>query len=116
MENKEKVIDLGKEEHRRKWESRKRNALLWWEENKQVCLVVVPIAGTILGKAIGMAKKGMNQHHELKVKDLRCYDTSLGHYWELRRKLDNRDWTEINRRRDNGESLGRILEDMNVLR
>ena len=118
--NDEKVIDLGKElrkeEHRKKIEAAKKKVTDWWDKNKVYVAVATPIAGKIAVETIKVIK----QHHaskiELRNKDLRLYDTSLGHYWELRRKLNNSDWVTINRRREMGESLGNILDEMRVLK
>lgn len=114
------VIDIGKEvrkqEKKAKWEARKKKAIDWWEENKAAAIVVVPIAGTVLAKGIQVIGKSINLHIEERNKDRRLYDTSLGHYWELKRKLNNHDWVQINRRRNEGESLGDILEEMRVLK
>lgn len=49
-------------------------------------------------------------------KDLRCWDASLGHYWNLKRKLTNSDWLVINKRKRKGESLGEILRSLNALK
>lgn len=114
------VIDLGKElrknERRAKREARRKKVLDWWEDNKAAVIVVVPIAGSILAKGIQVLGKQVNLRMEERNKDRRLYDTSLGHYWELRRKLNNRDWVQINRRRNMGESLGDILDEMRVLK
>lgn len=55
-------------------------------------------------------------HVETRNKDLRCWDASLGHYWNLRRKLTNDDWLVINKRKRRGESLGEILRALNALK
>lgn len=120
MKEDEKVIDLGKElkkeERRRKIEETKKKVLDWWEDNKVYVAVALPVIGGVMTKTI----KAVSQHHNLKMearnKDLRLYDTSLGHYWELKRKLRNDDWVQINRRRNLGESLGDILDEMRVLK
>lgn len=36
--------------------------------------------------------------------------------WELRRKLNNREWTEIDQRMSNGERMSDILNDLGVLK
>ena len=81
----------------------------------------VAIAGLCAG--LGLVTTGIKvggriykQHAELKSKDLRRYDTSLGRYWELRRKLTNKDWLEIDRRKAMGERLGDILESLHALK
>ena len=52
---------------------------------------------------------------EQTLKDLYCYDRSLGHYWKLRRELTNEEWLEIDKRKKNGERLSDILDAMRVL-
>ena len=108
--------ELKKQERRRKWDENKRKALDWWDENKSVVLIVVPVAGAVLTKGIQSIGRTVNLKLEERNKDRRLYDTSLGHYWELRRKLSNTDWVQINRRRNQGESLGDILDEMRVLK
>lgn len=120
MANENDVIDIGKEikkqERKQKWEARKKKALDWWEDNKMTVLTVGPLVIGLATKGIQIVGKNINLRLEQRNKDLRLYDTSLGHYWELRRKLNNADWVQINRRRDRGESLGNIPDEMKVLK
>ena len=58
----------------------------------------------------------VQQNKEKDLKDLYCYDRSLGHYWKLRRELTNSEWVEIDRRKSNGERLADILEELKVLK
>lgn len=60
--------------------------------------------------------KRINLHKQESVKNLYCYDRSLGHYWRLRRELSNREWLEIDNRKRNGERLSEILDEMKVLK
>ena len=53
---------------------------------------------------------------EKDLKDLYCYDRSLGHYWTLRRRLTNAEWVEIDKRKNNGERLADILSELKVLK
>ena len=55
-------------------------------------------------------------HKEKDLKDLYCYDRSLGHYWRLRRELTNAEWIEIDKRKNNGERLADILDELKVLK
>lgn len=120
MSDENKVVDITKElkrqERRKKWEARKTRVLEWWDDNKGVVVVVVPIVGGVIAKLIAAISKHHGLVMEQRNKDLRLYDTSLGHYWELKRKLKNDDWVTINRRRNLGESLGDILDEMRVLK
>lgn len=120
MKDDNKVIDLGKElrkeERRKKFEAFKKKVSDWWDRNKVYVAVAAPVAGKVAIETVKLAKRHHVARIELRNKDLRLYDTSLGHYWELRRKLNNSDWVTINRRRNLGESLGDILEEMRVLK
>lgn len=57
-----------------------------------------------------------NRNKEEAVKNLYCYDRSLGHYWCLRRELSNKEWLEIDQRKKNGERLSDILAELKVLK
>ena len=63
-----------------------------------------------------MVSKRINLRKQEELKDLYCYDRSLGHYWRLRRELTNAEWLEIDRRKKNGERLADILEELKVLK
>lgn len=120
MKDDDKVIDLGKEfkkeERRKKIEAIKQKAKDFWDTNKVYITVAAPVVGKVALETVKLVKRHHVARIELRNKDLRLYDTSLGHYWELRRKLNNSDWVTINRRRNLGESLGDILEEMRVLK
>ncbi|BDE86942.1 hypothetical protein CE91St42_14000 [Oscillospiraceae bacterium] len=74
----------------------------------------VVLAGTAaVVKTVG---RRVNLRKEEALKNLYCYDRSLGHYWRLRRPLSNREWVSIERRRKHGERLADILDSMNVLK
>jgi len=118
MEN--NSVDITKEvkraEKREKWRGRFQKVQEWWDDNKQYVIVGAPVAAGLLGKGIQVLGKRHNLKLEERNKDLRCYDASLGHYWELKRKLTNDDWVKINRRKNNGEALGDILTELRVLK
>ena len=120
MKDDDKVIDLGKEfkkeERRKKVEALKQKAKDFWDTNKVYIAVAAPVVGKVALETVRLVKRHHVARIELRNKDLRLYDTSLGHYWELRRKLNNSDWVTINRRKNLGESLGDILEEMRVLK
>lgn len=87
----------------------------WCCENPEMAVAIgsmIFAGGKYLTKA---AVKRSNIKAEEDVKNLYCYDRSLGHYWKLRRELRNDEWIEIDRRKRNGESLSDILYSMRVL-
>lgn len=84
--------------------------------NKEALIMLTPVAikgVTTVTKVVG---KHINLRKEESVKNLYCYDRSLGHYWSLKRELTNQEWLEIDRRKKNGERLADILSDFRVLK
>ena len=120
MNDNNSIIDITRDvkraERKARWAARWNAAKEWAQDNAQVLAVAVP---TTIG-AIGGAIKIFGRRHNLRVeernKDLRCYDTSLGHYWELKRKLSNEEWVYIDRQRKEGERLSDILDRLKVLK
>ena len=92
------------------------NAKDWFIRNKETILVLAPVViggTTAVVKTVG---KRINLHKQEDIKNLYCYDRSLGHYWALRRELTNREWLEIDKRKKNGERLSDILAELKVLK
>lgn len=94
-----------------------------FEDVKDYCSehkeVVIALAPCVIGGAVEMvkviARKG-NINEEKRLKDNYIYDRSAGHYYELRRKPKNSEWVQIDHRKQLGESLGDILNDMRLLK
>ncbi len=126
MEEKVVIIDVtelneaGKKAKFREFKEnlkQKANNVRWWiRDNKEMIMVLGPgaIAGVVtIVKTIG---RHVNLRKEENIKDMYCYDRSLGHYWQLRRELTNKEWLEIDTRKKNGERLADILEELKVLK
>ena len=101
--------------------SNKVNGLLnWIRLNPETAIVIIPAVSAFLLKALklifGAFGKNARLAEERELKENYCYDRSLGHYWHLRRDLTNREWREVEARKEAGESLGEILESMKVLK
>lgn len=120
MEN--NIIDLKelekarKKAARREWfEENKQKAVTFVEEHKEAIVVLAPVVIGGCAKLVQLGLKTYNLGKQEDLKNLYVYDRSLGHYWKLRRELDNSEWVEIEQRRKNGEKLGDILNELNVL-
>lgn len=112
-----------RKEKQKKRERRAKKVKNWISEHKSEILLLSPVAVSVVTgtvRAITGTVKTINRrsmlNKEKELKECYCYDRSLGHYWELKRKLSNSEWVKINKRRDNGESLADILDEMNVLK
>lgn len=88
----------------------------WVMDNKENIKVLVPIAIGIAIPIVKTVSKNVTIRRARDVKELYCYDRSLGHYWSLKRELTNNEWVTIDRRKKNGERLADILESMKVLK
>lgn len=88
----------------------------WVEQNPEKAALITSGAiatAQYIGKA---AIKDYRNNKEANLLKLRCYDPSKGHYYYLKRELSNKEWLMIDKRRDAGEKLPDILEDMRVLK
>ena len=105
-----------KEERKRKFEEKKRHFFGWCNDNKEWLIPVVPLVIGGVTATVKVAGKHVNLNKQKDVKELFCYDRSLGHYWALKRKLTNAEWIEIDKRKASGERLADILEELKVLK
>ena len=75
----------------------------------------------ILGTGISLATAGIKKFGKSKTEREQAYqrthvyDCNLGHHWTLRRELTSSEMLEYNKRKNNGETIGDILESMKVL-
>lgn len=118
--NEVEIIDFKKEEKKRQQKAKIQNkinsVINWISNNKEVVLLVGPSLLACTTAGIKAVSKHVNLHKEQDLKDLYCYDRSLGHYWRLRRELTNAEWVQIDKRKKNGERLADILDELKVLK
>ena len=88
----------------------------WVSRNQKAVMVLTPVVIGGLTTIVKVVGKRSNLRKEEAVKNLYCYDRSLGHYWALRRELSNKEWLEIDQRKKNGERLSDILAALKVLK
>lgn len=99
---------------------------IWWNDNKDWAIIVLPVAVGLgawsIKKVITGSFQVVNKLINLRMlkkekllKELYCYDRSLGHYWKLNRELTSAEWTQVARRKEAGETLANILVSMKVI-
>lgn len=80
---------------------------------------IVVIGAATLGTGVSVAFKNASRRQQTKrmqdLKDLYVYDRSHGHYIKMKRKPTQSQWSKIDARKDRGESLYNILQDMRLL-
>ncbi|MBQ8237868.1 MAG: hypothetical protein IJZ39_06970 [Oscillospiraceae bacterium] len=110
-------------EHNRNWKEKLADGLRVTSEfirdNKEMVVLLIPVASSVVTGTTKIVRGLINlgvAKNERKVTDRRCYDPSEGHYWNLRRALNNEEWLRVSRRQANGERLGDILADMKLLK
>ena len=120
MEERIDIADFQKEAKRRQRKEKvltKINSIgRWISNNKEMIMLLGPAALGTTTAGIKAVSKHVSQGKEKRLKENYCYDRSLGHYWKLRRELTNSEWVEIDRRKNNGERLADILEELKVLK
>lgn len=114
------IVDFKKEQkkrERKEWFTNKiHDAGDWIYRNKEMIVLLGPAALGAVTASVKAVSKHISQRKEEQLKDLYCYDRSLGHYWRLRRELTNSEWIEIDKRKQNGERLADILDELKVLK
>lgn len=93
-----------------------RRTVDYLKENKEVLLIVLPLAGAAVAGTIKLTTKIVNNHRLETIKKKYIYDPSGGFYWPTRRALTGAEKLELDERHRNGESYGQILVDMKLLK
>lgn len=115
---------MGKMEDLRNWFEEKQElakwkaqaAIDWCKDHKEVIIVFGPV---IASSVIEIAKISTRRHtasEEKALKERYIYDRSNGHYYEMKRQPKSSEWLQIEQRKQNGETLGCILDDMRLLK
>lgn len=108
-----------KKADRRAWVYEKVTKAKWFVEDHKAQIAAVAAATPVVVGTIMQIARMVSQQDRLKkakdLKELYCYDRSLGHYWKLRRELTNDEWLAIDARKRSGERLADILKELNVL-
>lgn len=121
--DKVEIVDFEKELKRRERKEKVQEA---WNSfagfvrnNQDILLFVVPSAVTVIGGGTRVLSKAIAAHtaeREIKFKECTIYDRSMGRYVTLKRPLRTSEALEIERRKESGEKLNSILNDMNLLK
>jgi hypothetical protein len=96
--------------------SKLRDGRRWCVRNKEALIFLTPVVIGGLAAVAKAAGKYINLRKEESNKNLYCYNRSLGHYWKLKRSLSNKEWVEVDRRKNNGERLADILSGLKILK
>lgn len=115
----DELVNNKKKADRRAWVYEKVNKAKWFvEDHKAQIAAVAAATPVVVGTILAICIMVSQQDRLKKAKDLKelyCYDRSLGHYWKLRRELTNDEWLAIDARKRSGERLADILKELNVL-
>lgn len=115
----DELVNNKKKADRRAWVYEKVNKAKWFVEDHKAQIAAVAAATPVVVGTIMQIARMVSQQDRLKkakdLKELYCYDRSLGHYWKLRRELTNDEWLAIDALKRSGERLADILKELNVL-
>lgn len=88
----------------------------WCVDHQEATIAIITVAIPMTVDLLKTAVKRKNCYDQRKLKDNYIYDRSRGHYYELKRKPTSRQWAIIDDRRDQGERLSDILDDLHLLK
>lgn len=115
----DELVNNKKKADHRAWVYEKVTKAKWFVEDHKAQIAAVAAATPVVVGTIMQIARMVSQQDRLKkakdLKELYCYDRSLGHYWKLRRELTNDEWLAIDARKRSGERLADILKELNVL-
>lgn len=100
-------------------ENGKRKALEvidWGKDHKETMAIFGPVFIGSFIEIIKIVSKHHTVNEEKALKERYIYDRSLGHYYEMKRQPKRSEWLQIDQRKQNGETLGEILNDMKLLK
>ena len=86
--------------------------------NYDVLIIVVPLITAIVSgccKVISRVIANHTANKNLSFKERSIYDRHLGKYTKLKRPLTTEECLEFERRKQNGEMVNTILDDMGLL-
>lgn len=86
----------------------------WVLENPQATVSIISSVALLL-RASQSFVVSHRLYSQQNRKDHTFYDRSSGHYWQLRRKLNNADRAVIDRRKKKGDDMFDILSDLGVI-
>lgn len=133
MDNNEKVVletvdgerielNVQKEKwYKRVWETTKSTTKKVIDTVVEHPLATVIILGGVTKLACGImdsyacVKRANNQKEQLTKGETTYYDRKYDVYYTLRRPMTNRESIELSLRKERGEFVGDILEDMNLI-
>ena len=88
-------------------------------EMAPVVIAAAPLVittGDIVTNIVNKASMVAERRAEKNRRERSLYDRSEMHYWNLKRKLTNKDWAAIYKAKGEGKRLGDILKEMKLLK
>ena len=90
------LIDFKREQMKREFKAKVNSAFNegkdWVVQNKDLLIALTPVIIGGLTTTTKVVGRNVNLRKQESIKNLYCFDRSLGHYWRLRRELTNREW------------------------
>lgn len=82
----------------------------------EATVIGLTIVSGLIGTTVKSVSKIVSVHKEEQLKTMFWYDNRLGKYWSLRKKPTVSQTLTIEQCIRNGEPLGKILDDMHLLK
>lgn len=82
----------------------------------EATVIGLAVVSGLIGTTVKSVSKIVSVHKEEQLKTMFWYDNRLGKYWSLRKKPTVSQTLTIEQCIRNGEPLGKILDDMHLLK
>ena len=109
--------DDSKKEKIKAWvHNKKVDAQCWWEENKDDVIALTPVVIGGLTVAFKFGSKMVSAHKAKYMREHAIWDPKAMHWWIMKKKPTSWQWSEIDRRKNAGESMESILRSLGMLK
>lgn len=114
----EKTLKERFEEMKEQGKGKLKTTKQWCGQHKTELIAIGTVVLPTAVELIKVAAKKENLNEEKRLKECYMYErtANIGQYYELRRKLKPLERLQVSERSNEGESLGKILNDMGVLK
>lgn len=109
--------DDSKKEKARAWiHNKKVDFECWWDENKETVIALTPVIVGGITVAFKFGDRLVKNHNAKWMRERSIWDPKQQHWWIMTKKPTPWQWSEIERRKNNGESVSDILRDLGMLK
>lgn len=109
--------DDSKKEKAKAWlHNKKVDFECWWAENGETVITLTPVVIGGLTVAFKFGNKILSVRQERYMREHAIWDPKECHWWIMKKKPTAWQWSEIERRKQDGERVSDILRSLGMLK